>query len=119
VHLAYQLLDGYDLVVIVDAVHRDGVPGTLYVIEHAAVTSEPSADPAPMMDAHDMTPDEVLALVPQLGGTLGRVVVVGCEPEVIAPGMELSGPVARSVDNAARLAMEIVENAQLQPVGGG
>ena len=41
VHLAYQLLDGYDLVVIVDAVSRAGEPGTLYVIDHAA--AEPPA----------------------------------------------------------------------------
>ncbi len=30
-----------------------------------------------MLDAHDLDPDGVLALVPMLGGTLGRVVVVG------------------------------------------
>lgn len=119
VHLAYQLLDGYDLVVIVDAVHRSAAPGTLYVIEHAdADTDARPADDAPIMDAHDLAPDGVLALVPQLGGTLGRVVVVGCEPEVIAPGMGLSGTVERSVENAARLALDIVEKAQLQPVGG-
>src|SRR6267378_249970 len=33
VHLAYQLLDEFELVVIVDAVSRGGMPGTLYVIE--------------------------------------------------------------------------------------
>ena len=29
IHLAYQLLEPYDLVVLIDAVHRDGPPGTL------------------------------------------------------------------------------------------
>jgi hydrogenase maturation protease len=33
VHLAYELLDGYDLLVLVDAVTRGSPPGTLYVIE--------------------------------------------------------------------------------------
>lgn len=33
VHLAYQLLDGYDTVVLVDATARGGAPGTLYLIE--------------------------------------------------------------------------------------
>lgn len=110
VHLAYQLLDGYDLLVIVDAVHRDGEPGTLYVIEHGADPGRP-LDAAPMLDAHDMAPDEVLALVPVLGGTLGRVVVVGCEPADVAPGMGLSAAVRRSVESAARLVIEIVETA--------
>lgn len=33
VHLAYQLLDGYDTLVLVDAAARGGAPGTLYLIE--------------------------------------------------------------------------------------
>ena len=31
--LAYAILDGYDAVILVDAVHRGGPPGTLYLIE--------------------------------------------------------------------------------------
>ena len=48
VHLAYELLEPYDLVVMVDAVHRDGPPGTVYVIEHGAdaAAPEPEADAA-------------------------------------------------------------------------
>ena len=33
VHLAYQLMEGYDLLILVDAVPRDQPPGTLFVIE--------------------------------------------------------------------------------------
>lgn len=119
IHLAYQLLDGYDLVVIVDAVARGGDPGTLYVIEHApdARSPEPAGD-APMLDAHDLSPDGVLGLVPRLGGRLGRVVVIGCEPRTIAPGMGLSEPVASSVENAARLVIETVQNAVADTVAG-
>lgn len=111
IHLAYQLLDGYDLVVIVDAVARGGEAGTLYVIEHRP---RPDTAAAPMLDAHDMAPDEVLALVPALGGTLGRVVIVGCEPDHIAPTMGLSPAVARSVETAARIVTRIVGG---EPVG--
>jgi hydrogenase maturation protease len=121
VHLAYQLLEPYDLVVMVDAVHRDGPPGTVYVIEHGpdADAAEPQEDAA-MMDAHDLAPDGVLALVPRLGGTLPRVVVVGCEPASIAPDMELSAAVVGSVETAARLVTELVHNAGAEiEVGGG
>ncbi|MGH8962776.1 MAG: hydrogenase maturation protease [Jatrophihabitantaceae bacterium] len=112
VHLAYQLLEGYDLVVIADAVQRDGPPGTVYVIDHAADADrpEPAAD-APILDAHDLGPDGVLALVPMLGGTLGRVVVVGCEPATLAPDMGLSRQVARSVGRAAELVTDLVRDA--------
>lgn len=113
VHLAYQLLEPYDLVVIVDAVQRGQTPGTLYVIEHGADEDAPQpTEAAPMMDAHDLAPDAVLALVPRLGGTLPRVVVVGCEPESIVPSMSLSASVARSVTDAARLVTDIVQSAR-------
>lgn len=117
IHLAYQLLDPYGLVVIVDAVSRGGEPGSLYVIDHQPDEERPVADEdVPMLDAHDLGPDGVLALVPALGGTLGRVVVVGCEPEVLAPGVGLSGPVAGSVETAVRLVTELVRESQL--IGG-
>jgi hydrogenase maturation protease len=111
VHLAFELLETYDLVVMVDAVCRGSAPGTCYVIEHGADPERPDpADTAPLMDAHDMTPDEVLALVPMLGGHVGRVVVVGCEPESIAPSMGLSDTVASSVGRAVELVTEIVDH---------
>jgi hydrogenase maturation protease len=120
VHLAYQLLDPYDLVVIVDAVQRGEAPGTVYVIEHGPDRPlvEP-ADDAPLMDAHDLAPDGVLALVPRLGGTLCRVIVVGCEPASITPSMELSAPVAASVERAAQLVIGLVLDAHAVRVGGG
>jgi hydrogenase maturation protease len=111
VHLAYQMLEGYDLVVIADAVSRDGRPGTLYVIEHGPDEDRRRPADAPMLDAHDLAPDAVLALVPELGGALGRVVVVGCEPATLAPAMELSPAVAGSVHDAAQLVADIVQEA--------
>lgn len=109
VHLAYELLDGYDLVVIVDAVQRGAPPGTVHVIEHV-----PAAEAAPgstLMDAHDMAPDDVLALVPALGGTLGRVVVVGCEVTSVDPVDGLSDAARACVPEAARVALGIVRDA--------
>lgn len=107
VHLAYQMLDPYDLVVLVDTMQRGGEPGTVYVIEPDAPVAG-AGDAEVLMDAHDMTPDAILALVPKLGGTVGPVLVVGCEPEDLGPGMELSGPVARSVDEAVDTVKRLV-----------
>ena len=115
VHLAYQLLDGYDVLVLIDAVERGGPPGTVYVVEPeleaAPRPGEPGHAPELMVDAHDMAPDAVLAMVPILGGTLGNVLLVGCEPEQLAPGMGLSPAVERAVEEAAWLVMEIVRTA--------
>ncbi len=112
VHLAYTLLDGYDLLVLIDAVERDGPPGTLYLIE-ADLTPTPVPEgeaPEPhMVDAHDMAPQEVLALVPALGGTVNRVMVIGCQPESIEDGMGLSDPVSASIEDAARMVVELLQ----------
>lgn len=109
VHLAYELLDGYDLVVIVDAVQRGAAPGTVHVIEHQAGPPAPQGDV--LMDAHDMAPDEVLALVPALGGTLGRVVIVGCEVASAEPCTELSDAARGCVAHAADVVLDVVGKA--------
>jgi hydrogenase maturation protease len=115
VHLAYELLDGYDLVVLVDAVQRGGPPGTVHVIDHLP-TATGTGDP--LLDAHDMAPDEVLALVPALGGTLGRVIVVGCEIASALPCAELSAEVRSAVPALADEVLRIVREAHAVPTGG-
>ncbi|MER6362741.1 hydrogenase maturation protease [Kitasatospora sp. NPDC001527] len=108
VHLAYQLLDGYRMLVLVDATARGGEPGTLYLIEADAGPVE-----APVLDGHRMGPDAVLALLGTLaagtGGTPpGRVLVVGCEPQSLEEGIGLSAPVAAAVEEAVHLVLRTV-----------
>ncbi len=107
VHLAYELLDGYAEVIIVDTMHRDGDPGTLYVVEPDLARL--GASRASMVDAHDMAPESVLAMVPALGGTLGHVSVVGCEPASLQDGIGLSDVVADQVPGAARLVCGLLD----------
>ncbi len=111
VHLAYQLLDGYDLVVLVDASPRGGEPGSVYVIEP---TVDAGGAQAAMVDAHDMGPGAVLALLEALGGTPGRVLVVGCEPAEVTERIGLSEPVACAVDRAAEVVRELV--MEVEPI---
>jgi hydrogenase maturation protease len=105
IHLAYQLLEPYDLVVLVDTVQRGGPPGTVYAIE-----AEPGAEPGPdvSMDAHDLGPDAVLSLVPRLGGTVGPVVVVGGEPAALDAGIGLSPAVQDAVGTAVQMVIDLV-----------
>lgn len=110
VHLAYQLLDGYDSVVLIDATARGGVPGTVYRIDGA------EADPADgdvLIDGHRMTPDAVLALLDTLsagtgGSRPGRVVVIGCEPAALEEGIGLSPAVADAVDKAVDVVLDVL-----------
>jgi hydrogenase maturation protease len=105
-HLAYELLDGYDTTILVDASPRGGSAGDLVLVEVAAEDLPPTPTPdqlveqGAVLDAHGMTPAEVLALLRMLGGTPGRVLVLGCEPARVEEGMGLSEPVAAAVDTA-------------------
>jgi hydrogenase maturation protease len=150
-HLAYDLANGFDAAILIDAVPRGEAPGTIYVIEPdlgpaaadavpAASTGTTSADatstgttggdaagaeptgaePAgalaasPLFDAHGMQPDVVFGMLDMLdGGRPDRILVVGCEPASVDYGMELSEPVAASVDEAVRVVLELVT-----PAGG-
>jgi hydrogenase maturation protease len=118
-HLAYELLDGYDTTVLVDATPRGGAPGELRLIEAdlpRAATSDELVARGAVLDAHAMTPDAVLALLATLGGAPGRVLVLGCEPAVIREGMGLSPPVAAAVDVAlAELRTLIAARGEVDP----
>lgn len=103
-HLAYDLLAaGYHTTVLVDAVSRGGTPGTLYLIEPDAEVADTT------VNAHAMQPDAVLALLRQLGGAPGRVLVLGCESADLSEGIGLSPPVAAAVDGAARRVLALAE----------
>jgi hydrogenase maturation protease len=106
-HLAYELMDGYDALILVDAVSRGGDAGTVYVIEPEV----DGADAAPM-DAHGMNPEAVLTALASLGGTLDRVVVVGCEAADVSEGIGLSPPVASAVDGAASIVRDLLDDFQ-------
>ena len=106
VHLAYDLLDGCDLFVLVDAAARGEPPGTVTVLE-VEVPDAGSLD-GPVMDAHSLTPDGIFALLASLGGKPGRSLLVACEPADVSAGMGLSEPVQEAVPHAVRTVEEIL-----------
>jgi hydrogenase maturation protease len=116
VHLAYELLEGYDGLILVDAVPMGEAPGTVAVIEPDAspggrsvgVAPGAPADTALVMDAHSMSPEIVLGTLSSLGGKVGRTLVLGCQPASLEDGMGLTPAVAAAVDGAADLCRQLV-----------
>ena len=106
VHLAYDLLDGCDLFVLVDAAARGEVPGTVTVLE--VEPPDPDSLTSPVMDAHDLTPDAIFAMLASLGGRPGRSLVVACEPTDVSAGMGLSEPVLAAVPHAVQTVKDIL-----------
>ena len=101
--LAYEVMRGYDALVLVDVSRQGGEPGTLYVIEPDPAEIKPIED-GEVVSPHGMDPQTVLRFVKTVGGWPGKVVVVACEPaEVEEMGLELSPEVAAAVERAAEL----------------
>jgi hydrogenase maturation protease len=109
VHLAYELLGGYDALVLVDAVPMGEEPGTIAVIEpDVAALAAGREDVAPTMDAHSMSPAVVLSMLAGLGGEVGRVIVVGCQPATAEEGIGLSPEVASAVEPAVDAVFDVL-----------
>jgi hydrogenase maturation protease len=113
-HLAYDLLEGYRALVLVDALPSRGAPGTVHVFEadHETLSS------ATGLDAHAMDPVAVFASLNALGATPPYTVVVGCEVESVEEGIGLSDPVAAAIPDAVRSVEDVVARL-LTPVRGG
>jgi len=94
--LAQELLTPCDRLIVIDAMARGGVPGTLYVLR---VDEVPEARE---VDMHLAVPAKALALAQSLGALPPETFLVGCEPaQVDELTMELSESVRASVTEAA------------------
>ena len=137
-HLAYDLADGYDAAILIDAAPRGDKPGTVTLLAptppprpllapappphprlDVAAVQRPDTGPADeaisasrLFDAHGMQPDVVLGVLDMLGEAgPARILVVGCEPASVDYGMELSEPVATAVDEAVQVVLDLVAEA--------
>src|SRR5262249_16093555 len=125
--LAYALMDGYDVTILIDAVPRGGKPGALYTIEpDLNELNEPDAQ-GMKVEPHAMNPMLALGLAKSMvamgvamgvamavamgNGELKRVLLVGCEPGPCGPEegqMGLSEPVEAAVDGAVEMVESLV-----------
>lgn len=101
-HLAYELVAGYDRAILIDAAPRGGDPGTLYVIE-----PDPG-EAAIAPDAHRMDLENVFAFLRVIGGEAPPITLVACEPSKIVETMGLSRPVRAAVVPAADLVRRLL-----------
>jgi hydrogenase maturation protease len=109
-HLAYDLLEEWDTLVLVDAVPSRGRPGTLHVFQ----ADHQSGGGTAGIDGHSMDPAAVFASLRALGGSPPYTVVVGCEAGSVEERMGLSEPVANAVPRAMHALEEIVAALQIR-----
>ena len=119
VHLAYELLEGYHGLVLIDAVPMGEPAGTLAVIApEERPESMTNDDMAPVVDAHTMKPEVVLHTLARLGGSVEKIFIVGCQPANLQEGMGLTPAVAAAVDEAVEMCCQLVSDIA-EPVGKG
>lgn len=112
IHLVQTLLDGADVLVVVDAVAVDRPPGTIVVLEPDVedVRDLPTMERRDRLaDMHYATPDRAMLLAKAMDVLPPVTYVVGCQP-VDADEMSraLSTPVAGAVEAAAKEVRRIV-----------
>jgi hydrogenase maturation protease len=100
-HLAFEALEGWRGLVLIDAIPMGESPGTLVVIEPDTTTVNEA------VDAHSMNPEAVLGALAKLGATVEAIRIVGCQPATLLDGIGLSPQVAAAVRPAADLAVAV------------
>jgi hydrogenase maturation protease len=106
--LAYQVMYGYDGLLMIDVSRQGGSPGTLYVMEvDEDEVASGSVEDGEVLNPHGMDPETVLRFIKITGGWPGKVVIVACEPETVEEmGVGLSPVVEEAVDRAVDLVIE-------------
>ena len=102
--LVHELGEGYDALLVADAVDRGRPPGTVMVIEPEVVdvaTLSLAERHDLLADMHLATPERVFVLARALGTLPLRLMVIGCQPvDAVNPRRGLSGPLTAAVDHA-------------------
>ena len=108
--LAYEVMRGYDGLILIDVSRQGGDPGTLYVMEADEDEVEAGLEDGQVINPHAMDPQTVLRFVKSLGAWPGKVVVIACEPTVVEEmGMGLSPAVEVAVEGAIDLVLSTIE----------
>jgi hydrogenase maturation protease len=108
--LAYEVMRGYDALIILDVSAQGGEPGTLYVMEPDEEAVPGQIEDGDVINPHAMDPQTVLRFVKSVGAWPGKVVVIACEPEDVSDmGWGLSERVRDAVSRAIGLVLETVE----------
>ena len=104
IDLVQQLMDGYDGVIVVDAIDRGRPSGTVVELE----PDVPDVRGLPwyalrgvLGDLHETRPARVLLMARSIGCLPPRIRILGCQPLTTDPSTELSPAVAMAVDQVA------------------
>lgn len=119
--LVLELMEGYDVLLLVDAVDRGGKPGSLYILEPEV----PDAEGIPALEAWEWSgetcmtlPSRALVMARAAGALPPIVRIIGCQPgETEDFSTELSRPVQKAVPLAIQAVLSILADLDGGPHG--
>jgi len=112
IDLLYELLNQWDLVILIDACARGSTPGTIYLLEPEL--DSPAEHTPAQIDPHSLDPVRVLRAAQSMGATFNRVLLIACEPSPL-PGddkefpTDLSPAVRAAIPSAVALVESTLE----------
>lgn len=113
-HLAYDLVHGWDLLYLVDALPDRGAPGQVEILQ-----VRPQDRGAGGLDAHAMAPDAVLSSLETLGGALPPTVLVGAQVADIGDRIGLSAEMESAVPEAVAAIQALLAETASARAGSG
>lgn len=113
IHLVQELMAGYEMLVVIDAVERNSAPGTVHVLEAEVPALEEWSDLERqdfLADMHYTTPSKALILARALKVLPANVYIVGCQPvEVDALGIGFSEVVEHAMTETIQRIERLVQ----------
>jgi hydrogenase maturation protease len=114
INLVLELMDGYDALVLIDAVERGQPPGTLFVLDADVSTAEnipPLEAWGWSSDSCATLPSRALVMAQAAGALPKDIRIIGCQPgETDEISMVLSPAVQKAVIEAAETVLTYIQH---------
>ncbi len=120
ISLVQKLMDGFDALIIIDALDRHAEPGQVFVLEPDAESLRTPASTHEATDLHQANPEVVLRMAAALKVLPPRAWIIGCQAgDCDEFGSPLTEAVARAVPIAVDRITRLVQSLQktYEPVG--
>jgi len=113
ISLVQKLMDGFDALIIIDALDRGAAPGQVFVLEPDAESLKTPPTTHEATDLHQADPEVVLRMAAALKALPPRAWIVGCQAvDCDELGAPLTGAVARAVPVTVERVSQIVQALQ-------
>ncbi|MGI8482356.1 MAG: hydrogenase maturation protease [Chthoniobacterales bacterium] len=117
ISLVQKLMDGYDALIIIDALDRGAPPGKVFVLEPDAESLRNPPTRHEATDLHQADPEVVLRLAAALKVLPPRAWIVGCQAvDCDELGAPLTEAVARAVPVTVERVSQIVQALQKEKI---